>query len=304
MLGEMAILCALNKIHSSSSFLVPYIVIVAGNLGKTIGHLFARQPLVKIGAICNTSQINANAAIKFIGDGFYCPSISELPPADITLIATPDDLISHTCTALSKNQLLKSESIVMHCSGSLSSDALNSVSEKGCFIASVHPMRSFAKPALSIEEYKGTYCAMEGDKKGIATLKSLFESIGSITYEIDKDKKSYYHAAGVFSSNYLVTLAQQALACMNEAGVENEIAMRIITNIMKSSVSNLERTLSPKQSLTGPIQRGDISTIKKHMDAFEDTEQKALYASLGKATLALTQHGAEKKAKLEEVLKC
>lgn len=279
-------------------------IIGAGHLGKTIGHLLARQqPLVKIGAICNTSKVNTKTAIKFIGGGSYCPSINELPSANITIIATPDDLITKTCIELSKNPLLKYESIVMHCSGSLTSDALSSVSERGCFIASVHPMRSFAKPELSVEQYKGTYCAIEGDKQATPTLKSLFEKIGSITYEIDKRKKSSYHAAGVFSSNYLVTLAHQALACMKEAGVENEIAMHIITNLMKGSVSNLERTLSPEQSLTGPIQRGDISTIKKHMDALQDAEQKALYASLGKATMALTQHGAEKKESIEEALK-
>lgn len=278
-------------------------IIGAGHLGKTIGHLLANQPLVTIGAICNLSEVSTKAAIQFIGSGSCCPSIHELPSADITIIATPDDLITTTCIELSKNRLLKPESIVMHCSGSLTSDALSSVLERGCFVASVHPMRSFAKPELSVEQYRGTYCAIEGDPQIIPTLKSLFETIGSITYEINKEKKSSYHAAGVFTSNYLVTLAHQALACMKEAEVEHEMAMHIIINLMKGSVGNLEKTLSPEQSLTGPIKRGDIATIKTHMGALHDVEQKSLYASLGKATLALTQHGAEKSAGIAEALK-
>lgn len=277
-------------------------IIGAGHLGKTIAHLLSKRQLVKIGSICNTSKINTEAAIKFINDGTYCATISELPPADITLITTPDDLITKACVDLSKNSFLKPGSIVIHCSGSLTSDALNSVVDKGCLIASVHPMRSFAKPELSVEQYQGTYCAIEGNKNAIPTLKHLFEGIGSITYEIDKNKKSSYHAAGVFSSNYLVTLAQQALQCMKEAGVENEIAMHIITNLMKGSVSNLEKTLSPEQSLTGPIQRGDVLTIKKHMDALQDGDQKTLYATLGKATITLTTHEKEKKEMIEEAL--
>ena len=277
-------------------------IIGAGHLGKTIGHLLVRHRLVKIGAICNRSETSSKNAIKFIGQGKYCPSISELPPADITFITTPDDLISATCKELSGNPSIKRGGIVLHCSGSLTSDALISIREKGCYVASAHPMRSFAKPELSVEQYSGTYCAVEGDKEALPNIRYLFNSIGSTTYEIDKMKKSSYHAAGVFASNYLVTLAQQALSCMREAGVENEMSMHVITNIMRGTVSNLEKTLSPEQSLTGPIKRGDISTIIKHIESLTDIEQKNLYAALGKATLHLTDHGTEKKEQITSAL--
>jgi predicted short-subunit dehydrogenase-like oxidoreductase (DUF2520 family) len=277
-------------------------IIGAGHLGKTIGHLLVKNQLVKIGAICNRSEASSLDAIKFIGQGEYCPSIGQLPSVDITFITTPDDFIAHVCEQLSKNKLIKKESIILHCSGSLMSDALLSIKERGCFIASVHPMRSFAKPELSIEQYKGTYCAMEGDVEALHTVSYLFNAIGSITYEINKQKKSLYHAAGVFASNYVVTLAKQALDCMQDSGVENEIAMQVITNIMQGTVANLKRTLSPEQSLTGPIQRGDIATISKHINAFTDHERKNLYAVLGKSTLHLTLHNNDKKEKIEEAL--
>ena len=273
-------------------------IIGAGHLGKTIGHLLVKYQLARIGSICNRSETSSIDAIKFIGQGKYCPTIAELPPADITFITTPDDLILVTCEELSKNQFLKKGSIVLHCSGSITSDALISTKEKGCYVASVHPMISFAKPELSVEQYHGTYCAIEGDKEAFPSVHYLFNSIGSITYEIDKMKKSSYHAAGVFASNYLVTLAQQALSCMRDAGVENEMAMHVITNIMRGTVSNLEKTLSPEQSLTGPIKRGDISTIMKHLESLTDIEQKCLYSTLGKATLHLTEHNSIKKDKI------
>lgn len=277
-------------------------IIGAGHLGKTIGCLLAAHAVVKINAICNTSEMSSKAAIEFIGSGTYCSSIQELPPADLCIIATPDDLIQEVCVALAKNSHLQLESIVMHCSGSLSSEVLSAVSEKGCFVASVHPMRSFAKPELSVEQYQGTYCAIEGDERAVHLLKALFETIGSITYQIDKAKKASYHAAGVFASNYVVTLAQQAQSCLSGAGVEREMAMHIITNLMKGALANLEKTLSPAQSLTGPIQRGDTSTVKKHMAALQNPEQKTLYSLLGKAALQLTQHRVEQKKQIEDAL--
>jgi predicted short-subunit dehydrogenase-like oxidoreductase (DUF2520 family) len=277
-------------------------IIGAGHLGKTIGHLLFKHQLVIIKGIYTTSQLSAESAIKFIGEGIYYPTINKLPPADITFITTPDDFIKQACDELSKSPFLKPKSIAVHCSGSLTSDSLSSISNKGCLVASIHPMRSFAKPQLSVEHYAGTYCAMEGDQQALSLLEPLFEQIGSITYRIDKTKKSLYHAAGVFASNYLITLAEQALICMQGAGVETETAMQVITNLMKGSVSNLEQTLSPPDSLTGPIQRGDILTLKNHMNALEG-DQKNLYSCLGKATLALTGHGKDKKKLIEEALK-
>jgi predicted short-subunit dehydrogenase-like oxidoreductase (DUF2520 family) len=277
-------------------------IIGAGHLGKTLGHLFVTHQLVTIGAVCNRSETSSIKAIKFIGQGRYCPTIAELPPADITVITTPDDLIAVTCEELSKNPFIKKGSIVLHCSGSLTSDALISVKEQGCYVASVHPMRSFAKPELSIQHYGGTYCALEGDKEALPPIRSLFHSIGSITYELDKTKKSSYHAAGVFASNYLVTLAQQALSCMKEAGVEHKLAMKVITHIMRDTVSNLEKTDLPEQSLTGPIKRGDVSTIRNHIESLSDREQKQLYSILGKATLHLTEHNTLKKDEIRSAL--
>lgn len=276
-------------------------MIGAGHLGQTIAHLLSNNDLIKIGAICNTSESSSSQAIAFIGDGVYCPSIAQLPPADITFITTPDDVISRVCDELSTSAQLKPQSIVLHCSGSLSSDILISVKKQGCYVASVHPMRSFAKPELSAAQYPGTYCAMEGDNEALLILQELFQSIGSTTYIINKTKKSLYHAAGVFASNYLVTLSQQALLCFNEAGLEKETAMRVITSLMQSSVSNLSQTLCPNTSLTGPIQRGDTSTLTGHLLSL-DNPMKELYSIMGKATIALTKHEKHTKDLLEKVL--
>lgn len=279
-------------------------IIGAGNLGKTVGHLLFKQGLIRIKGICNRTAESTMNAIRFIGGGTYYPDINELPPAEITLIATPDDFISETCSQLSKNPFLQKGGIVLHCSGSLSSDALGLVKAKGCYVASAHPMRSFAKPELSIQEYKGTYCAIEGDREALPYVKALFDSIDSITYEIDKNKKTLYHLAGVFASNYLITLAEKSLYFMKESKVEHERAMRVIIQLMRSTVFNLEQTLSPKQALTGPIKRGDTFTILEHIKSLQQLQGKEgqLYSILAEETLVLTDHYSEKLAEIRKHL--
>lgn len=292
--------CQINEGITIMTFVIN--IIGAGNLGKTLGHLLVKHQLVRVNGICNTSELSSLKAIEFIGEGNYYPTIAALPEADITFITVPDDLIPKACEELTKNPFLKPGSIVIHCSGSLNSDLLLTLKNRGCFIASIHPMHSFAKPELSVVRYKGSYCAFEGDPEATSLIAELFNGIGSVSYPISKDKKSLYHAAGVMASNYLVTLAQQALLCMEEADVDNEMAMQVITNIMKGTLSNLENTKSPKQALTGPIRRGDRSTIEKHMEAFTADEQRDVYAILGKATLQLTNHEPEIKEQIKEAL--
>lgn len=83
-----------------------------------------------------------------------------------------------------------------------------------------------------------------------------------------------------------MTLAQQARDCLTDSGVEHELAMRIIINMMRGSIENLAMTASPIRALTGPIQRGDVETVKSHL-ALLTGEQAELYAALGRATVEL-----------------
>lgn len=272
-------------------------IVGAGRLGKTIAKLINIYDAGSIQAVCNKSLESTRDAITFIGSGNAYSDIKELPHADITFITTPDDHIHEVAEALALNQNYESDAIFIHCSGSLTSSVLAPLSN----VASCHPMRSFARPDLSVAEFKGTYCAIEGTTKAATKASELFRAIGGQTYEICADKKSLYHAAGVISSNYLVTLAHTASQCLSEAGVDDEIGMRIITNLMAGTVKNMQNTLSPQASLTGPIARGDTETVTKHIQCM-DGEMKTLYKMLGLTTLELTSLPASQRAALEDTL--
>ncbi|RMX18350.1 DUF2520 domain-containing protein [Legionella jordanis] len=274
-------------------------IIGAGKLGKVIGCLLKKA--LRISAICNQSPASTQTAVAFIGEGLCSSSIKDLPPSDITLIAASDEAIFPIAEELSTSMKLQQGSIIFHCSGLLSSETLLPLKKKGCFLASIHPMKSFANPGLNITQYAGTYCAIEGDNEALSVLIPLFRSIGSVMFEIEKDKKALYHAAGVFASNYLLTLARQSLSCLHEAGVEEQLAVQIVSNLMKGTVSNLEHNLSPERALTGPIQRADLSTIKSHLQALNH-EQKSIYSKLGLATIPLTMHDEEEKSAIKEAL--
>lgn len=263
-------------------------IIGAGKLGKTLGYLLAQNTTITLSGVCNTTLASSQEAVNILGSGKAYPSIQALPPADLTLIATPDSLIEKVANELSQQTNLAPQSIVFHCSGALSSEILSSLRLFGCAIASVHPMKSFVNTALANQNLAGIYCALEGDTSALAILSPLFTSLGAIPFAISNQAKGLYHAAAVFASNYLVTLGHQASLCLQGAGVTPELVMPIILHLMQSSLNNLKQTLSFNQALTGPLQRGDLSTLQKNLQALTNKEQQQLYALLGKATLPLT----------------
>jgi predicted short-subunit dehydrogenase-like oxidoreductase (DUF2520 family) len=265
-------------------------IIGAGNLGKSIARLLVDYNQVQVLGICNQSLISASNAVAFIRQGQACASIKMLPPADITLIATPDDYICEISLNLTKSQKLFPGNIIFHCSGVLTSEVLSSAKLRDANIASIHPMKSFAKPQLAITNYAGTFCAMEGDDHALHILEPLFRSIGSVTHMVDKSKKATYHAAGVFGSNYLVTLFQQAVNCLTYSGVEEILALKIILQLMEGTLANIKNAMSPEASLSGPINRGDLETIKLHLKSLPSSQLQQLYSILGKATLQLSGH--------------
>lgn len=260
----------------------------AGKLGKMLARLLINTGHVSVKGICNTTLASSQAAIDFIGQGEAYKNIAELPSVDLTFITTPDYLIQSCCEQLSQSEKLQANSIIAHCSGILASEVLAVCHQKHCAIASIHPMYSFAALNANPATYHGTFCATEGDKKAVAFLTMLFTQIGAKVIEIDPKKKPLYHAAGVFASNYLVTLFQQGLHCLTEASVELDTATDIILRLMQNTVSNLTALKQAKLTLTGPIQRGDIAAIENQLANFSNFKMKALYKILGLATLDLT----------------
>lgn len=285
--------------HTASKLAVN--IIGAGKLGKTIARLIVTHQIGHIIGVCNSSLLTSQQAVAFIGEGQAYTQINELPSADLTFITVPDDNIKSVCDELSCSKQFNPTGMIVHCSGLLTSDVLHAAKLKGCSVASVHPMRSFAEPEVSIKQFTGTYCAIEGCVEAEKFVRVIFEKIGGKIITIQKDKKAAYHAAGVFASNYLITLAYHAIEQIKSAGIHDDDALSIITNLMQSTLTNLSTTKSAKQSLTGPIKRGDIQTIKAHLSIMHP-ELKKLYALLGQLTLEITTHEDEKKQMLKSVL--
>ena len=177
----------------------------------------------------------------------------------------------------------------------------------------MHPIHSFADPLRSQHSFAGTFCALEGAPPAIAPLQTLFEAIGGKTFILNGSQqgsanKALYHAATATASNYLVTLLNSALDMLEQAGVERSQARELLGPIVGQTAENIQNH-DCTQALTGPIARGDSSTIERHIDAIKRQQPHllALYKLLGQHTLPLAaQQGSaspQQLSRIEKLLK-
>jgi len=263
-------------------------IIGAGKVGQTLARLWASNQIFQIQDVLNRSLESAQRAVTFIGNGTAVASYAELRPADVYLIAVPDDQIAACCDELVRSSNLSLQSIVFHCSGALRSAQLQAAALPGASVASVHPIRSFAVPEQVAQEFSGTYCGVEGDARAVDILSEAFSAIGARMVTINADAKILYHAAAVFACNYLTTLLDVAQQTYVRAGIPADAALELMAPLVRETIDNIFR-IGPAAALTGPIARGDIVTAERQQRAIADWNQDygALYQQLAKLTADL-----------------
>ena len=178
----------------------------------------------------------------------------------------------------------------MHCSGVLSSEVLKPLADKGARIASLHPLRAFSGQ-VDTNAFQDCYCSLEGDAIASQRIQALFSTLGARIFSIQTAKKSQYHAAAVIASNYLVTLAECSQRLFQDADIPAPMARRITQDLLRHSLHNLQAKETNKEALTGPLQRGDMDCIKRHLNAVKAfPDINVLYRGAALNTLAMTDN--------------
>ncbi|MGD9662884.1 MAG: Rossmann-like and DUF2520 domain-containing protein [Porticoccaceae bacterium] len=266
-----------------------------GRVAKTLGRLIVDRQLATLGTIYSRNLDRGEQACEFIGEGAATDNFHTLTQAKIWLIAVSDDAIAPVCQQLAEQSHLDwSGSTVFHCSGIHSATLLKPLAEKGAATASLHPIHSFANPADSIAQFQGTYCTTEGDSEAVVCLTEIFTALGATTVPIRGDSKALYHAATAVASNHLVALIANSIELLALSGVEHAVASTMLRTLILGSATNA-LTTSPQAALTGPIQRGDSDSVRKHLMAIEShcPELLIAYRTMAGETLKLATKNAE-----------
>lgn len=234
----------------------------AGAVGTSLAILL-KQAGYPVAGIASRTDISAQRAAKLAGIPALT-SADACAEADIIFITTPDQVIYEVAGQLAARRCFKPAQIIVHTSGAHSSRLLSPARACGSLLLSFHPLQSFPYPAGTLVNLKGAIFTLEGDKSVMDRAVQLVRDLDGKPVIIQEHQKALYHAGACAASNYFVSVAHLAVSLLSAAGFTPETAQEALLPLIKGTLANLDK-MAPVQALTGPIARGDASTLQTHL---------------------------------------
>lgn len=223
--------------------------------------------------------------------------------SDCLIIAVPDDAIGDVAATLALRGEISAAHVVLHTSGMHGRGVLEALAPSGAALGSLHPLQSFPNGGGDAALLQGIPAIVEGDARAVDVARGLAAQLGfDPVLELSAAGKVRYHAAAVVASNYLVVIADLAERLAREAGAGNASAV-LFQPIMRQVLATIAEQ-GVVAALTGPVRRGDVGTVAKHLSVLQG-DDRAAYLTLGREALALARRAglsAAAAAELEAAL--
>jgi predicted short-subunit dehydrogenase-like oxidoreductase (DUF2520 family) len=230
--------------------------------------------------------------------------LAQLPATDLVLITTPDDSIAETAQRLAAAETGKTRRrTVLHTSGALTSDVLSPLAKSGFHTGSLHPLVSVSEPGSGAKALRGAFYCLEGDKTALRMARSIVKDLEGKSFSIRAENKALYHAAAVMASPHQVALFDLATEMLAACGMSKKSARQVLLPLVESTVNNL-MVMNPEQALTGTFARGDVATVRRHIDALSGkqlAEALEVYKLLGLHSVQLAKKNGLEARLLEQI---
>lgn len=261
-------------------------VVSAGRVGSVVGAALARagHTVVAASGLSNASVRRAEQLL---------PGVPLLAPdevagrADLVLLALPDDALAGMVRGLVATGSLRSGQIVVHTSGAHGIDVLAPAVEAGALPLALHPVMTFTGRSEDLDRLAACsigVTAMAEDEAAWNVGEALTVEMGAEPVRIPDEARALYHAALAHGANHLMTLVADCAELLREAGIAQ--AERLVAPLLSAALDNVLR--HGDRALTGPVARGDLGTVRKHLAVLAERAPGVApgYRALAKRTVA------------------
>ena len=256
----------------------------AGTVGTALSVSLSNEgyPVVAVSSQSQTSATNLARLISGCLPTGNNQGVADA--AELVFITTPDDAIAFVVSQIKWH---KGQSVV-HCSGADSADILEPARKLGAYVGVFHPCQTLANARQAIENLPGSTFALEAEEPLLRTLKDMVAALDGYWIELKASDKVIYHASAVIACNYIVTLVKLAADLWQTFDIPRHQATQALLPLIQGTIHNID-TIGIPQCLTGPIARGDVGTIRKHLDALQKIAPGLLstYRELGLQTIPI-----------------
>lgn len=240
-------------------------IIGAGRVGTAVGILLQRRGHEVVGVWSRTSAA-ADAAARRLAAPVV--GLDSLPAADWLLIGTPDDVVEEIAHAISPSS---AGTLVCHFAGSLGTDPLAPAAAAGARVAALHPVQACPSVDAAVARLPGCAWGVTCGGAAFAAATRLVEDVDGQVVVVPEDARPVWHAAAVTAANGIAAMVAAGEALLASLDLPRDVLMPLAAG----AVANAHDGGGGAATLTGPIVRGDVRTVERHLAALEATPELA-----------------------------
>ncbi len=260
-------------------------IVGAGRVGSVVGATLrsAGHEIVAVSARSDASLLRAATTL---------PGVPVLAPtevaqrADLLVLAVPDDTLVALSEELAGSGSVRPGTIVAHTSGRHGLAALEALSRAGARPIALHPAMTFTGASGDLDRPCVWGVTAHDAERG--TAEALVKDLGGSVLWVDEDDRVRYHAALAHGANHLVTLVAQSLELLRGVGSLPADAAATPADVLRPLLeAALANALAMGDAaLSGPVARGDVTTVRAHVDALAEAPDstRAAYTAMAAAT--------------------
>jgi predicted short-subunit dehydrogenase-like oxidoreductase (DUF2520 family) len=271
----------------------------AGRVAQAIGRLLVAKG-EPVAAVASRTSAHAAEAAAFIG-GVSAVPLPALPErAGRILIAVSDDAIEEVARALAVAGM-GAGAVALHTCGARGPEILAPLAAASVSCGVLHPLQTIASAEQGVRALAGCAYGISGDADAAAWAQRICGLAGGTPLYVAPERMGAYHAAAVMASNYVTGLLDAAVILMKTADIDGETALGALGPLVRASVDNA-LAFGPGEALTGPIVRGDLETVRRHVANLAGPPAAAgLYRSAGLYVLEMARRRGLAEAKAAEI---
>ena len=275
----------------------------AGGVGKALSVALTSQGYSVVATASRTfASAQALAALVPKCTAYATPQ-EAADVTDVLFITSSDDPIGPIASAIRWRE----SQAVVHCSGAAPLDVLDDAKKQGAVPGGFHPLQAFASVDEAVKNLPGSTFGIEADGDLGSFLNSMAVDLGGFPIRLKSEDRPLYHASVVTVGGLLMALIGIVADVWRAFGIEREDALKSLLPIIQGCTDTIRASGLPG-GLAGPYARGDVGTVRKHVEALSSGAPELLpiycHIALGGLPLALEKgnFGPQRAAEIRDIL--
>jgi predicted short-subunit dehydrogenase-like oxidoreductase (DUF2520 family) len=256
-----------------------------GRVGTAFGQRLLRVGVEVLGFVGRDAERTSRSVRWIAPDGVRVVQPTDHVHAHVVLFAVGDSELREAVAGAARVASPRPCSLWVHTSGRHGLEVFDDV--PGVRRGTLHPVAPFPDGPRGLEAMAGAPAVITGDENAMVLLAGLCRRLGLMPVVGREGDRTLYHAACALAANGLTGLFAATLDAFAASGVVGGSTARELTAALMHAAVAGSAAHGPAAALSGPVRRGDVATVRAHLERLRATAPAAVPAYVAMSRIAL-----------------